>query len=301
MQLPPRVQAQLQAAEALEAADQAARAQVPPALSSVPPLLTAVAAPVAVAPPQAVAPAPAPAAPKDDFEHKYRVLQGMYAADVTQLKASVKALTDQVQSRQAPAAPQEQAPAVDPRDVEAFGNDMMDMVRRYVTAAVDTLAARVQALEAQQGSVTQDMAATKDQQFYTLLDNLVPSWRAVNETQAWLTWLGVVDEVYGVQRQKALDHAFANLNAAQVAKVFSAYIASIPVAPATPSLENQITPDGAGNQAPPAAEAKPILSERAITAFYNDMARGNYRGREAEAESIEAQINAAVAEGRVSK
>lgn len=301
MQLPPRVQAQLQAAEALEAADQAARAQVPPALSSIQPLVASAPPQVVTAPPQAVAPAPAPAAPKDDFEHKYRVLQGMYAADVTQLKASVKALTDQMQSPRAPEAAPTQAPAVDPRDVEAFGNDMMDMVRRYVTAAVDTLAARVQALETQQGSVAQDVATTKDQQFYTLLDNLVPSWRAVNETQAWLNWLGIVDEVYGVPRQKALDHAFGNLNAAQVAKVFNAYIASIPAVPAAPSLEDQITPDGAGNQAPPAAEAKPILSERAITAFYNDLARGNYRGREAEAESVEAQINAAVAEGRVSK
>lgn len=299
MQLPQRVQDQLQAAEALEQADQAARAQALPRVSSISDLIAPVPAPVA-APPQVQAPVAQPPTPKDDFEHKYRVLQGMYEADVKQLKAAVRDLTVAQSNRAAEQSPAA-APTVDPKDVEAFGNDMMDMVQRYVTGAVNTLEARVQALEAQLGSVTQDTAQTKEQQFYALLGQLVPAWRAVNETEAWLQWLGVRDEVYGLPRQAALDNAFGRLDAPQVAKVFSAYISSIPAAPAIPSMDNQITPDGAGSSAPQVQAAKPILSERAITAFYNDKARGAYAGREAEADAIEAQIDAAVAEGRVGR
>lgn len=298
MQLPQRVQDQLQAAEALEAADQVARAQAPTRVSSVADLVAPIPAPVAVAAPQPAAPAPAPAAPKDDFEHKYRVLQGMYEADVKQVKAELRDLKAAQSARAQEPAP---LPVADPRDVEAFGNDMMDMVQRYVTGAVNTLEARIQNVEAQLGSVTQETALTKEQQFYALLGQLVPSWRAVNDTDAWLQWLGVKDEVYGLPRQAALDNAFNRLDAQQVAKVFNAYVSSVPAAPAPASMENQITPDGAGSSAPQVEAAKPILSERAITAFYNDKARGAYRGREAEADTLEAQIDTAVAEGRVGR
>ena len=87
--------------------------------------------------------------------------------------------------------------------------------------------------------------------------------------------------------------------AQQVANVFNAFKNAQPVPIAPPSLENQITPEGAGNPAPQLAPAKPILSEKAITAFYNDMGRGRYVGREAEATALEDIINQAVAEGRV--
>lgn len=299
MQLPQRVQDQLQAAEALEAADQAARAQAPTRVSSVADLVAPIPAPVAVAAPQPATPAPAPAAPKDDFEHKYRVLQGMYEADVKQVKAELRDLKAAQSARAQEPLPA--PPVADPRDVEAFGNDMMDMVQRYVTGAVNTLEARIQNMEAQLGSVTQETALTKEQQFYALLGQLVPSWRAVNDTDAWLQWLGVKDEVYGLPRQAALDNAFNRLDAQQVAKVFNAHVSSVPAAPAPASMENQITPDGAGSTAPQAGAAKPTLSERAITAFYNDKARGAYRGREAEADALEAQIDTAVAEGRVGR
>ena len=190
---------------------------------------------------------------------------------------------------------------MDPKDVEAFGADMMEMVQRYVTGAVTALEGRLNALVARLDGVATESAQTKEQQFYALLDKLVPTWREVNADAAWLAWLGTVDSVYGVPRQAALDHAFNQLNAQQVAKVFEAFIASVPPAPVMPSMEALATPDGAGNQPAPVAVSKPILSERAITAFYNDKARGVYAGREAEADSIEAQIDAAVAEGRVGR
>jgi hypothetical protein len=41
------------------------------------------------------------------------------------------------------------------------------------------------------------------------------------------------------------------------------------------------------------------MSQKAVQTFYNDLAKGRYRGREAEAERIENEINQAAAEGRI--
>ena len=303
MTLPQRVVDQLQAAQTLEDADQAARNQTPPRVQSVADLIAPVAPTVEVAPPPATASAVAVAAERGDIEQKYKSLQGMYASDVKQVKQAQQALDARLAAieQASPPAQAAQPPVVDPKDVEAFGGDMMEMVQRYVTGAVAALESRIQGLETAFNGVAQDTAQTKEQQFYALMDQLVADWRTVNASEGWLAWLRVKDEVYNLDRQAALNDAFGRLDAQQVAKVFQAYISSVPAAPVQPSMEDQITPDGAGNSAPPAPEAKPILSERAITAFYNDRARGAYAGREAEADAIEAQIDSAVAEGRVSK
>lgn len=42
-----------------------------------------------------------------------------------------------------------------------------------------------------------------------------------------------------------------------------------------------------------------MFREADVTAFYNDVARGKYAGREREQERIEALINQALAEGRI--
>lgn len=302
--LPKRVQEQLQAAEALEAQDQAARTQAAPAVQSVADLVATPPAPPQNPTPQVDAPAPVPA-PLEDIQQKYKTLQGMYAADVVAVRRQaaetarqVEALTAQLQER-AKEPPPDTRPAVDPKDIETFGSEMMEMVQRYVTGAVNALTDRIGGLEAKLSGVSEKTAQSAEQQFYTLLGQLVPDWKQINADERWLAWLGVQDEVYGLPRQAALDNAFKRADASQVAKVFQAFKSSLPVAPPVPSLDDQIAPDGAGNPTLPATPAKPLLSEKAITAFYNDLGRGKYTGRKAEADAIEAEINAAVAEGRV--
>lgn len=303
MSLPQRVEEQLKAAEALEAADKAAREQsAAPVVADAAQLLVVPETPPVSAPPQAPATPAAPAAPVEDFQHKYKVLQGMYNADVVKLRAQVSDLTEVIQrlQTQSPAPSQEPASTVDPKDIETFGEEMMGMVQRYVTGAVKVLEARVAAVEQAVNGVAQSTAETSRQQFYTLLTKLVPDWREVNVDEGWLTWLGQADDVYGVPRQSALDNAFKHLDAQRVANVFTAFKAAQPRTPAPPSLEAQVSPSGAGGSSAPAAPAaKPVVSERAIQAFYKDLALGAYAGRDAEANAIEAQINAAVAEGRV--
>lgn len=300
MSLPTRVQEQLQAAEALEQQEQAARAAAAQAAPTV--SLADLSAQPPTPPVSATPPVPAvvpPPVPKEDFEQKYKTLQGMYAADVKNLRAQVSQITEMVQTLKTKEPERPLTPATDPQDIVKFGEEMMEMVQRYVTGAVAAVTTRIEALERSVNGVSEKAALTAEQQFYALLDQLVPTWRQTNDDPRWLTWLGVKDDVYGVPRQAALDRAFSQGDAAQVAKVFNAFLASLPTIPAQETLDNQIVPDSAGNPAPPVQASKPILSERAITAFYNDVSRGKYAGRQAEQDALEAQINAAVAEGRV--
>jgi hypothetical protein len=309
MSLPKRVQADLQAAEALEAKMLEQRSQAPATVQSVASLSVPPAANEPPSEPQQappVEPAPAPVAPKDDFEHKYKVLQGMYAADVTRLNKQSGAVTSQLQTlaaelqalkavREAPTQP---APA-DPKDLENFGADLIEMVQRYAERKAAETESRIAALERQVLGVTQSTAATLEQSFYATVDQLVPDWRELNENPRWLAWLGEVDPVYGAPRQAALNAAHQKMDAPRVAAVFNAYKATVPAPPPQSSLANQVAPSGAASVVPASTAPKPVFSEKSITDFYNDLGRGKYAGRQAEADAIEAQINAAVAEGRV--
>jgi hypothetical protein len=310
MTLPKRIQADLQAAEALETQEAERRAAVP-TVSNIAELLTVPDTPPIVAPVPAAPAAPQPA-PPEDFEAKFKTLQGMYSADVTRVRQQAteqarvigelrQAVEDLKQARtvEPPAAPQ----GPDPKDVEAFGADILDMVQRYVTNHTTKLEDRLAVLERQVTGVSQETAEQKKQTFYTLLDQLVPPWKQINVDARWLAWLEEEDPVYQIPRNAALMRAFELQDAQKVANIFKAFVASLPPppapAPAPASLENQVAPSSAASAPPQPAVPKPLITSKAIDDFYKDLYRGVYEGKKSEADAMEALIHAAVAEGRV--
>lgn len=273
---------------------------------------------------QAVAqqPAPAPVNPpasSENWEHKYRSLQGMFAQKTGELQAQTKQYESQLAQMQrqldalSQARKQEETKeksAADPSDVEAFGADLVGMVQRYaermfrgmseqVAAKLSEIDGRLASLEQAVHGVSQRTNVTLEQQFYAALKALVPDWEQINADQRWLNWLGEIDPVYGASRQVALDAAHQALDAQRVASVFNTYKATLPKAQ-TASLANQVAPNGAASASAPAAPAaKQTLSSKFVERFYNDVAKGKYAGRDAEMARIEAEINSAAAEGRI--
>lgn len=303
MSLPQRVQDDLLAAEALEAQFNQERAQPSQAVQNVSELT----APLAVvsAPPQIAE--PPPASPKEDFEQKYRTLQGKYAAEVPTLSRQVNEANRRVNDldrqlqelqRAKPVEPPQKL-STDPKDVENFGADLIEMVQRYAERKSAEMESRIAALEQQITGVSEKAEVTLEQQFYATLDQLVPQWRQINGDSRWLTWLGETDPVYGAPRQAALNSARTNLEVQRVAAVFNAFLTSLPEPVKPGSLANQVAPTGSASSAPAVAPAKTFVSEKAIKDFYNDLGRGRYAGRQSEADAIEAVINSAIAEGRV--
>lgn len=317
MALPKQVQAQVEAADAM-----LAQANAAPEPSSLALLAAENPEQPKQAEPQPVveqvaAPAQDPAPVVDPFEARYKVLQGKYNAEVPTLHKQVKdlekQLSDAVQrmeqmSRQ-PEPQQAPQQTVDPKDVDNFGEDLVEMVNRVASGAIRNAAqsfeAKAAALEAQVkkladqiAGVTQHTAVTAEEMFFDKLAKLVPDWEQINTDERFLAWLAESDPVYGVPRQNALSHARETLNAERAAAVFRSFAGPAKQASKTDPVEQQVSPKSSGSVQPQPQEAV-VISQADVNAFYNDVRRGAYRGREQEAARIEAVINAALAEGRI--
>lgn len=297
MSLPKQVQQQLDAATAFESQLAAQIEQATQPAQSVSALMPPD-PPPSEPPVLKVAPPAPPEPPKADFEHKYRVLQGMYEADVKQVKRTQQELAAEIAALKH--APATTAPQPDAKDIETFGADLIAMVQRYAEGQQAGTEARLVALEQKVGVVAEQATGNAKRSFFQELERLVPDYRGINADDRWLAWLGEQDAMFGFTRQAALDDAQAKGDVARLAGFFTAFKNSLPAAPEPDvALTHQITPTGAGSPPPPRDLPKPRIAQKAITDFYNDVAKGKYAGREDVMNQLELQINLAVAEGRV--
>lgn len=321
MAVPPQVQAQLDAAEKMLAAANNPTPATPPeeAPPSTPP------EPIATAPQaQPEPPIPAPTAPpkqdEETWEARYKALKGMYNKQVPELQQQVQALTNKLETaiqkmgeQSQVTQPQEPpAPTADPQDVDAFGEDLVNMVKRTaermfggaakaMQTSLTQLSERMAQLEQRLEGTSQTVATTAEQAFVRRLTELVPNWEQVNEDERFKAWCLDTDPVYGIPRQRALSVAESNLNADHAAAVFKAYLGQTTTPPTkqTPPVDSQVSPRAVASAPPPAPSAKPVLTTTQVDLFYRDVAQGKYRGREADQQRIEQVINEALAEGRI--
>lgn len=318
--LPKRVQDQLAAADALLA--QQNTPQEPAPVAPAPEAPTPQPAPIAEPTPAPAAdPTPAPApTPEVNWEHKFRTLQGLFNAEVPKLQNQVKELgrkvqeTEELLSKRVEPPAEPKAPTVDPKDVDAFGEDLVQMVQRVTNSVLGSVAQRMDkivvdfdkrigSLEAALKGTAQTVAMTAEEMFFDRIGKAIPDWQEVNQSDAFIAWLAEIDPVYGEPRQAALNIAQQNLNAERAIAVFKAFKATIqPANPApkkTSSLDKQVSPSNVASAPPSAPAGKPIYKQSDIQSFYADVAKGKYRGRDAEVIEIEQLINEAIAEGRV--
>ena len=321
MALPRAIQAQIEQANALlDAANKPPEAPAPAEPAQVAdPAPDPDPAPAAPAPQASQEPQAQPQSQPDVWEHKYKTLQGLFNREVPTLQTKVKDLEGQLQEAVArlnkaaddkakPAEPEK--PVADPRDVENFGSDLVEMVQRtaermFGRAATElqtkavALEQRLAQLEQVLKGTSQTVAVTAEQAFFDRLTKLVPDWETINTNQAFLAWLAEVDPLLGQPRQAALDAAQQTLNSERAAAVFKTFAATLPAAPKSNPLDKQVSPKGAASAAP-AAPAQPVIyTQQQVVDFYNAKRRGEYRGREKDAAAIEAELNLAISEGRV--
>lgn len=326
MALPPAIQAQVDQADALLAAMNAPPQDVQPLQGQEPGQVdlatlarTAPAGNTPQAEPQTQA--PAAQAPSDEtWERKFKSLQGIFNKEVPSLQGQVKELTgrlnqavEQMEARRAPEPePVAHKPEADPKDVENFGSDLVDMVQRTadrmfgaVSQKVDSefakLVTRLTSLEKVLEGTTQSVAVTAEEKFFDKLVAKVPGWEQINNDPLFFEWLQESDPVYGVPRQAALNSAREQLNVERAAAVFLAYqpVAEVTTKATTRSVDRQVSPKTGGSDSAPVQVNAAVITQKQVTDFYNDVARRKYAGRESEAQAIEQAINQAIAEGRV--
>jgi hypothetical protein len=272
-------------------------------------------------------PAPTPAA--DDWQHKFQTLQGKYNAEVPSLRSQVANLTQQIEDlKAAPAATPTPAPAAAPPegqtlitadDTETYGDDLIDLMRRVVretdagekarlTGEIADLRKQMAAQSKQVETVTGNVAEERRATYFTDLLKVVPNYEAIDASDDFKTWLLQADEFSGLIRNEILQTAYYAFDADRTAKVFNQYLAKatppapLPPPPVTPQdeLASQVSP-GQSRSAPAITpdDGQKIWSIAEMDGFYKDVARGVYRGQQAEAQRIEADIDRALAEGRV--
>jgi hypothetical protein len=225
----------------------------------------------------------------------------------TQLETAVNRLNEAADAKAKPSEPA--APVADPRDVENFGSDLVDMVQRTAERLFGRAASELQGqaarfeqrlaqLEQALQGTHETVALTAEQSFFDRLTKMVPDWEQINANDAFLAWLAEVDPVYGHPRQSALNAAQQSMNADRASAVFKAFAATQPAAPKPNAVAKQVSPKAAATAAP-TPQTKPMLTQQQVVDYYNAKRRGEYRGQEAEVQRIEAMINLAISEGRV--
>lgn len=254
--------------------------------------------PAAAAPVPAPAPAPAPAvatpapAPQpapaaapaptgsEDFEQKYKVLQGKYNAEVPRLQQQLrdqqlqlKQVQDQLLSTQAlistlgqprsavaaAATPPTPSKRIKDDEVKEFGADLTDFIQR---AALDAVLPEVEARVNQASrplaqqveratKVVQDTAArqaqTDEQRVIATLAKEVPNWEQLDTDEGFLGWLDQTDPFSGVKRGDLLTRAFQSHDAPRVVAFFKSYLnehaaVTPPAQPGTPAAPAQGAP-----------------------------------------------------------
>lgn len=322
MAVPPQVQAQLDRADALLA--EANRPPQPNAPEPATPPEPVATDPQATAsePPQPAAPVASPPQKDDEktWEERYKALKGMYNKQVPELRQQVNDLTarleDAIKRLDAAAAtkptPQEPpAPTADPQDVEAFGEDLVNMVKRtaermfggaarQMHETLTRIDERLKQVESRLEGTSQTAITAAEQTFFDRLTRLVPNWEEINEDDRFKAWCLEVDPAFGVPRQRGLQAAQDALDADRVAAFLRAYLAvTTPPKPAAPPVDSQVSPRAVASAPPPTPTNKPTLTAAQVESFYRDVAQGRYRGREAEQQRLEQVINEALAEGRI--
>lgn len=275
-------------------------------------------------------PPPAPAAPPaDDWERRYRTLQGKYDAEVPRLQGQIEGLTALIgelqSSLRAPPAPAAVAPEektsrggeIPVADVEQFGDDMIQASRRWARAEVQT------ELESLRGELRELKGGTQELRHQSLVQRISAAfdadpqlgtrWRSLNTDPEFVGWLQHVDPFSGRKRQDLLTEAHGRGDVNRLMSFFRTFLAEhtavqVPVptpaaAPAaTPpvSLESLAAPGRpTGVTGPVGAPAKRIWTQASIKKFYSDRSTGKFQGREPEAQALERDLFDAAKEGRI--
>ncbi len=265
-----------------------------------------------------------------EADQKYRTLQGMYNKDAATLRNTaqrVQELEALIASfsavKPAPAAPAAPVQVTD-ADRAEYG-DTIDMMRKVTQAELHPMLARLSALEVALGNLSTDLNTTvipqvrhvaqqqtmsAEDRFWTDLSAAVPDWQKINNNPAFQTWLLQVDPLTGSTRQAFLEQAQKKLDVQRVIAFFRTFSpAPAPAAggeaaaddkaqSSASELEKQIAPGRSRGGKPPAKPNEKKWTGAEAAKLYDDKRRGLYVGRDAEFNSLQADLFAAQADGR---
>lgn len=271
------------------------------------------------------------------LEQRYSTLKGKYDSETQAQADQIATLTGQLQSMQAviasmqsvssaeetTEAPAQSSAALTQAEIDDYGEELLDVVGRKAILALnptlEQINQRLQALEQGVGGIQRKTELSAREQVYAALNEQVDNWKDVNKSEDFKSWLAEADPYVGQQRGALLNQAFTENDAIRVVNFFKGYLkeqtavkpgAQTPNQPATPAtpqaaqvdLETLVAPGGATEAAPASAQrddAGRYFTQAEISAFYADVQKGRYKGKDQEKAAIEQAIIDAANFGRI--
>ena len=257
----------------------------------------------------------------EDFEHKYRVIQGKFDAEVPALQAQVASLTEQVRKFMEnkvdePVKKPENFDAAINALKEQYGEEFTSMVNDATEAKATVIAEkiankivdeRLKDISHRVDSVAEVQVQSASERFMSSLEKgLGKGWdTGINKDPRFLTWLNTpIDAELGVETyMDRLTAAYNILDDAKVLTIFNRYIKLNPqVEDANASkLAELIVPEnqGGGDDLADLNKEKKTYTKAEVNKFYKDSAAGLYKDRPEEKARMESDIFAAQSEGRI--
>lgn len=320
MALPKQVEAQLKQLEEIEKQLEAARVPKEEPSKEVsevaePQTAEQETQPVAEAQPVEAKPEPStePVVSEDTWQQKYKTLKGMYDAEVPRLHAQVRELTAQMNRLQsavdkpAPKEPDKPTKLVTDADVQTFGEDLIEVQRKVAREVAMEFREEIDALKADNDKLREQLQSTGSKvveaSFEQRLHRLVPDFDTVNVDPKWVEWLNEYDPILRGPRKLVAQDAFSRGDAEAVAdyvKMFKTTIAPVePPKSKAEELAKQIQPRRtASGTGQPAPQGKTYTSKD-VERMFKQAADYGAKGKLDEARKLEAEIDAAYMDGRV--
>ena len=314
--LPPAVQRQLDQADAIQAQMQAALteqvAEQAPAEST---------EPAVVETPEQPSVEQTSSKSSDDaayWKQRFSTLQGMMNQEVSKLSTQLRERDDKLQdilqkvdtlSQQS--AKKEDTKLVTDADVESFGEDMVDMVRRAAREEFDALAKkfageldkRFGAVAAKVEQTEQVVVKSAKDKFWDAVDTKHADFEAVNSDPRWFAFLDTRIPGSRLTRRTLAEKAIAELDAEALIEQVGLFKDSLPKAEPQqptkpkPTLNSQVAPNtsGASNHSPDPVGKIWTGAEYAAALDHRNMQRMS----RADYDALVAEAETAFAEGRV--
>ena len=249
------------------------------------------------------------------LEQRFRVMEGKYKAEVPRLIEQNRTLTEQLDralaalDTKAKETPPETKLVTD-ADIEAYGDDLVDMVRR---AAREEFKALSEAFSAKLDQRFGDVAAKADRaekqavksetdKFWDAVNAAHPDFDAVNVDARWDAFLDTNVPGTRFTRRAVANDALNRFDAGVVVEQLTAFKDSIGVGKTTPTrvkpnLNSQVAPSSSRSSTPQAEGASRIWTGKEYADALDH--RNGQRMERAEYEALIAEAETALAEGRV--
>jgi hypothetical protein len=175
-----------------------------------------------------------------NWERRFKGLQGRYDRDVRQMRENVSLMSDQIRQlqsenatlRTAMPAPTQQAngaaaPAhtlLTPQEIEDYGPEFVDVARRIAQEVAGPLQAEVHSLRAQLGTVQQETGNSFLQRMDREISAEIKDWAALNRDQRFVEWVKLPDVFSGAIRQQLMQEAWNAGDSRRVVAFFRAFL-----------------------------------------------------------------------------